>query len=85
MMNRDEVLQAFERTCAYARKYVGDNQEELRKMYGNKYLAIAENIDVIDVDNNKASLIKRLRASSDKRSIVIDNIVNLTKPKPCNN
>lgn len=85
MINRNEALQEFERTLAYARLYIRDNQEEFKTRYEGRYLAIALNEGVIDSDEDRISLIRRLQVSNDKRSMVIDNIINLTKPKLSNN
>ena len=85
MIRRNEVVKAFEKTSAYARQYVIDPREELERKYGRRFLAIAENAGVIDSDENRFSLIKRLQKSDDQRSILVDNIANLTKPKLYNN
>ncbi len=84
-MKKNEVVWAYEKTCAYARKYAMNNLKELERKYEIKYLAIAENAGVIDSDENKLSLVKRLQANGDQRGIVIDTIVNLTKPRLYNN
>lgn len=84
-MGRNEVVRAFEKTRHYARMYVREHCEELERQYGERYLAIAENAGVIDSDENKFLLIKRLQASCDQRGIVIDTIVHLTKPEVSHN
>lgn len=80
-----EAFQSFEKTLAYARKYVLNNQEELERKYGERYLAITEEVGVVDSDIDKKSLIKRLQASGGQRGIIIDTIDELTKPRISNN
>lgn len=85
MFNKNKVVKAFEKTNAYARQYVMDHREELERKYGQRFIAIAENEGIIDSDENRFSLIKRLQKSNDQRSILVDNISNLIKPRIYNN
>lgn len=85
MININKVKNEFEVTRAYARVYVQGNLDQLRSQYGEKYLAIVKDAGVIDSDKSKTSLIKRLQESNNQRGIVIDTIVNFTKPKLSNN
>lgn len=59
--------------------------QELERKYGERYLAITEEIRVVDSDIDKISLIRRLQTSGDQRGIIIENIHELTKPRISNN
>ena len=80
-----EAFLEFKDTIAYAMKYVNENLEELERKYGTRYLAIANKVGFIDSDLNKDTLTERLKSSGEQRPIVINPLINLTKPKISNN
>ncbi len=84
-ININEARAMFERTSFYARKYVSQNVDELKRNYGLKYLAIALDEGVVDSDENKFNLIKRLQDKGDERSVILDTIENLLRAKVVNN
>ncbi len=83
--SKDELVASFERARFYARKYVLEHLSNLEMHYSNHYLAIAENVGIIDSDGDMQRLIQRLQEKGDQRCIAIDTIANLIKPQAFNN
>ncbi|HLC53836.1 MAG TPA: hypothetical protein VJK03_04810 [Candidatus Nanoarchaeia archaeon] len=50
----------FQKLLAYARIYAKENENWLRKRYGNRYIAIEMNKGVIMVDSDKKRLLRNL-------------------------
>ncbi len=62
--------------------YVKQNEFELRRKYGNDYIAIMEDCGVIDRDNDRFKLIERISKNTyTEKFIFIYNLENIINPK----
>ena len=63
-------------------EYVDENFKRLRIKYGSRYIAVMENLGVIDQDNDKATLHKRLeRNLTTARDVVVGPISHIIRPE----
>ncbi|MDP1696042.1 MAG: hypothetical protein Q8L29_03950 [archaeon] len=75
----EQFLAGFER----ARNYVRENENALRKKYGNNYIAVLENIGVIDNDRDEFELARRMEAVhiEPQRVVLINTIDYVLNPR----